>query len=270
VEESSNFQKYFVIWLLPSAVRRMPSTEPDVSFPPLFAYNIPMSTIAIILAGGSGERFQGPEPKQFLKIGDKTLLAICLERFQGHPGVDGIVLVCPAASLARARKIVAGGAFSKVARVLAGGKTRQESSALGVAALPAKTGSVLIHDAARALVPAAVITRVLETLAGEAAVMPVIPAGDTTVRIDGAGQVTAVLDREKLRRVQTPQGFRSGIIIQAHELARQEGYRDAGDDCSLVLRYNLAPVSTVAGDADNIKITYPADMLIAETILKLS
>jgi 2-C-methyl-D-erythritol 4-phosphate cytidylyltransferase len=235
----------------------------------LFAYNPPMSTIAIILAGGSGERFQSPEPKQFLEIGGKTLLALCLERFQEHPRVDGMVLVCPLSHVAPAEKIVAGGAFSKVAKVLAGGKTRQESSSIGVAALPAGTENVLIHDAARALVPAAVVTRVLEALEKEAAVMPVVPAGDTTVRIDEAGLVTAVLDREKLRRAQTPQGFKLGIIIQAHEMARSEGFHDAGDDCSLVLRYNLAPVLAVEGDAANIKITYPEDLSIAEAILKL-
>ena len=232
-------------------------------------YNLSMNNIAIILAGGSGERFQGPEPKQFLKIGQKTLLEICLERFQEHPGIDAIVLVCPASGLPRAGKIVAGGAFAKVARVLAGGKTRQESSSIGVAALPAWTEKVLIHDAARALVPTAVVTRVLAALDREAAVMPVVPAGDTTVRIDGTGMVTAVLDREKLRRVQTPQGFKPDVICLAHEMARAEGFLDAKDDCSLVLRYKLAPVASVDGDAANIKITYPLDLILAGSILKL-
>lgn len=226
-----------------------------------------MSTIAIILAGGSGTRFQGAEPKQFLKIGGKTLLGICLERFQGHPGIDGIVLVCPASGLPRAGKIVAGGAFAKVVTILAGGKTRQESSAIGVAALPAGTENVLIHDAARALLPAAVVTRVLEALKKEEAVTPVVPAGDTTVRVDGKGKVMAVLDREKLRRVQTPQGFKQDIICLAHEMARAEGFPDASDDCSLVLRYQLAPVATVDGDVTNIKITYPEDLVLAEALM---
>ncbi|HEX7503139.1 MAG TPA: IspD/TarI family cytidylyltransferase, partial [Acidobacteriota bacterium] len=191
-----------------------------------------------------------------------------LERFQEHPGVDGVVLVCPASRLPRAGKIVAGGGFTKVARVLAGGKTRHESSAIGVAALPGGAGNVLIHDAARALVPVAVLTRVLAALDSEAAVMPVLPAGDTTVRIDEAGMVTAVLDREKLRRAQTPQGFKPDIIRQAHKRARAEGFCDASDDCSLVLRYKLAPVITVEGDIANIKITYPEDLGIVEALMK--
>ncbi len=150
-------------------------------------YNLFMKNIAIILAGGTGTRFKSKEPKQFIEIGDKTLLEICLERFQEHPAVDGIVLVCPASGLPRAGKIVAGGAFAKVVAILAGGKTRQESSAIGVAALPAGAVNVLIHDAARALVPATVVTRVLAALDSGAAVMPVAPAGDTTVRVDGRG-----------------------------------------------------------------------------------
>jgi len=77
-----------------------------------------------------------------------------------------------------------------------------------------------------------------------------------------------VLDRGKLRCAQTPQGFKLEIIRQAHKLAQSEGFNDAGDDCSLVLRYGLAPVVTVDGDAANIKITYPGDLVMAEAILQ--
>lgn len=224
-----------------------------------------MSTTAIILAGGSGTRLDRTEPKQFLEIGGKTLLGICLQGFQDHEGIDGIVLVCPARHLARAQQIAA--AYAKIGRVLAGGKTRQASSALGVKAA-AGAENVLIHDAARALVSRAVLDRLLAALSAAAAVMPVLPAGDTTVRVDDAGRVTAVLDRGKLRRAQTPQGFRLDIIGLAHEMAVKEGYGDASDDCSLVLRYKLAPVVTVEGDIANIKITYPEDLLIAEALMK--
>jgi len=228
-----------------------------------------MNTIAIILAGGSGERFGGTLPKQFLEVAGRSLLEICLERFRDHPGIDGIILVSPADHLDMAKKTVAEGPFPKVIRVLAGGRTRQESSTIGSAAVPESAENVLIHDAARALVPAAIITRVLEALARSRAVMPVLPVDDTTVRVDEAGTVAAILDRAKLRRVQTPQGFKLEIIRRAHELARAEGFGGAGDDCSLVLRYGLAPVVTVEGAAGNIKITYPQDLGIAEALLKI-
>lgn len=228
-------------------------------------YSLWMKTIAIILAGGSGTRFHNSLPKQFHKIGKRALLEICLQRFQGCKGIDAIVLVCPHKNLTRARKIA--GAFSKVAKVVPGGRTRQESSAIGVAEA-GESGRVLIHDAARALVPQGVIDRVLKGLARHAAVMPVIPAGDTTVRVDERGAVTAVLDRDKLRRVQTPQGLRANVIRRAHAMARSEGFAGAPDDCSLVLRYGLAPVATVEGDQANIKVTVPPDLVMAETILK--
>jgi 2-C-methyl-D-erythritol 4-phosphate cytidylyltransferase len=226
-----------------------------------------MSTIAIILAGGSGERFQGPMPKQFLKIAGRSLLQICLEQFQGHSGIDGIVLVCPAAQLDLAGEMVTAAHISKVQKILPGGKTRQESSFIGVSAAPPGIENVLIHDAARALVPAGIIAGVLEALVHSRAVMPVLKVNDTAIGIDEAGTVAAVLDRSILRLVQTPQGFRIEIIRRAHEMARAEGFSHAGDDCSLVLRYRLAPVVTVPGDPNNIKITYPSDLIVAEAML---
>jgi 2-C-methyl-D-erythritol 4-phosphate cytidylyltransferase len=226
-----------------------------------------MSTIAIILAAGSGERFSGPTPKQFIRIAGRSLLEICLERFQGHPGIDGIILVAPAAHLPLTGKTVSAGHFSKVVKVIAGGKTRQESSSIGVSAAPDATENVLIHDAARALVAAEIISRVLEALGSDQAVMAALPAGDTIVRVDDAAMVTAVLDRAKLSLAQTPQGFKLEIIRQAHERARAVGFANAGDDCSLVLRFGLAQVVTVPGDPANIKITYPQDLVIAQAIL---
>jgi len=227
-----------------------------------------MKNLAIILAAGSGERFGDHLPKQFQKIAGRSLLEICLERFQEHLRIDGIVLVCPAAYLPLAEKTVAAGPFSKVKKILPGGKTRQESSSIGVNAAPDSTENVLIHDAARALVGPDVIDRVLAALAAGQAVMAALPAGDTIVRVDEAAMVTAVLDRAKLSLVQTPQGFRLEIIRQAHEQAHAEGFSRASDDCSLVLRYKLAPVATVLGDPSNIKITYPQDLRIAEALLR--
>ena len=225
-----------------------------------------MSAFAIILAGGTGTRLHNKEPKQFLEIGGRALLEICLQRFQDHEGIDGIVLVCPREHRSRAEKIAA--IFSKVTRVLAGGMTRQESSLAGVQAVPRGVENVLIHDAARALVPHAVISRVLEKLAGEKAVMAALPVADTVVRLDEAARVMAVLDRSKLELAQTPQGFRLEVIQQAHQMAVAEGFTAASDDCSLVLRYNLAPIATVPGDPGNIKITVAQDLVLAEAILK--
>jgi 2-C-methyl-D-erythritol 4-phosphate cytidylyltransferase len=240
----------------------------ELCFKVMMDYNLRMKNLAIILAGGSGERFQGPLPKQFLQIAGRSLLELCLERFQEHPRIDGIVLVCPAAYLLLAEKTVAHGCFPKVNKILPGGKTRQESSSIGVNAAPDATENVLIHDAARPLVGPDVIDRVLAALAAGQAVMAALPAGDTIVRVDDAGMLTAVLDRAKLKLVQTPQGFKLRIIRGAHDRAHADGFSGASDDCSLVLRYKLAAVSVVLGDPANIKITCPQDLAIAEAILK--
>ena len=241
--------------------------DPEFRFLFRLVYNGPMSTTAIILAGGAGERFGGPLPKQFSVLAGRSLLALCLERFQDHPGIDAMVLVCAAAQVRLAEDVAAAGRFAKLQAILPGGATRQESSFIGVSAVSEDTQNILIHDAARALVAAAVIERVLAALDGHLAVMAVLPESDTVVRVDADGAVTAVLDRDKLRRVQTPQGFRSAIIARAHALARAEGFTGAGDDASLVLRYKLAPVLTVLGDPMNIKVTYPGDLKIAEALL---
>ena len=230
-------------------------------------YNLVMKNLAIILAGGAGTRLQGPLPKQFRLIGGRSLLEICLGTFQAHPGLDGIILVCPAAQMPLVEKMVAAGRFTKVTNIIPGGKTRQESSSIGVSAAPAGVENVLIHDAARALVATAVISRVLEALITGQAVMAALPAGDTIASVDPTGLVTAVPDRSTLRLAQTPQGFKLGIILRAHERARSEGFNGASDDCSLVVRYGLAAVITVAGDPANIKVTYPRDLAIAEAIL---
>jgi len=229
-----------------------------------------MKTVAIILAGGSGKRFGKGLPKQFSTIAGRSLLEICLEPFQSHPGIDAIILVCPTAQIPLAKKTVAAGRIVKVKEILIGGKTRQESSYIGVKATPSEAENILIHDAARALVRPELIGRVLEALTGAMAVMPVLPAGDTIVRTDDEAKIAAVLDRTKLRLAQTPQGFKAEIIRQAHEMAKSEGFRDASDDCSLILRYHLTPVATVEGDATNIKITYPQDLVLAEAIYRNS
>ena len=135
-----------------------------------------MKNLAVILAAGSGERFGDHLPKQFQKIAGRTLLEICLERFQAHPGIDEIVLVCPAAHLPLAEKTAAAGRFAKVKNILPGGKTRQESSFIAVNAVPSGVENILIHDVARALVSPVVISRVLEALTVGMAVLASLPA----------------------------------------------------------------------------------------------
>ncbi|HET6210884.1 MAG TPA: 2-C-methyl-D-erythritol 4-phosphate cytidylyltransferase, partial [Jatrophihabitans sp.] len=149
-------------------------------------------------------------------------------------------------------------------RVVAGGASRQESVALGLAALSDAVEYVLIQDAARPLVPAGLISAVLVALfEGADAVVPVLPVLDTIRQVDGAGQVVGTPDRSRLRRVQTPQGFRLALLRAAHA-ANPAG--EVTDDAALVEAQGH-PVRTVPGDEAAFKITTPHDLRLAELLV---
>lgn len=142
-------------------------------------------------------------------------------------------------------------------RVVAGGANRQASVAAGLAALDPSCNIVLVHDAARPLVPAQMLARVIDAVAaGSPAVIPTLPVTDTIKRVGPDGVVVETLVRDQLRAVQTPQGFRREVLEQAHAAAGPEA---ATDDASLVEQLGL-PVTVVAGDEAAAKITVPADL----------
>jgi 2-C-methyl-D-erythritol 4-phosphate cytidylyltransferase len=147
---------------------------------------------------------------------------------------------------------------------VAGGAQRQESVARALAALPSEVGLVLVHDAARCLVPASVVEAVVAALrAGAAAVVPVLPVADTVKQVDAAGAVVRTVPRADLRAVQTPQGFARHVLERAHGA----GVQGATDDASLVEALGL-PVTTVAGSEEAFKVTRPLDLLLAEAVLR--
>jgi 2-C-methyl-D-erythritol 4-phosphate cytidylyltransferase len=148
--------------------------------------------------------------------------------------------------------------------VVAGGATRQESVRLAMAAVPDDVGLVLVHDAARPLVPPDVVGRVIDALRGGAvAVVPVVAVADTLRAVDPAG-VTSPVDRARIRAVQTPQGFSHSVLAAAHS-----GFTDveATDDAGLVERHGHQ-VHLVDGDPLGFKITRPLDLLLAEAVLR--
>jgi 2-C-methyl-D-erythritol 4-phosphate cytidylyltransferase len=136
--------------------------------------------------------------------------------------------------------------------------------ARALAALPAEVDLVLVHDAARCLVPPAVVEAVVAALrAGAPAVVPVLPVGDTIKQVDAAGGVVRTVPRAALRAVQTPQGFARDVLERAH----RTGAPGATDDASLVEALGL-PVATVAGAEEAFKVTRPLDLLLAEAVLR--
>jgi 2-C-methyl-D-erythritol 4-phosphate cytidylyltransferase len=220
---------------------------------------------AIVPAAGKGERLGPGAPKALRAVGGSPLLVHAVRTLVAAPSVDLVVVAAPpdAAGTAEVQRLLAD--LPGETRVVAGGASRQESVALALAALPAEYSVVLVHDAARALTPVDLVEAVAGAVrAGAAAVVPVLPVADTIKAVEG-DQVTATVDRSKLRAVQTPQGFSRDVLAKAHAAA--DPYAPATDDAGLVEALGL-PVRTVPGHAEAFKITTPFDLVLAEAVLR--
>ncbi|MGZ8750611.1 MAG: 2-C-methyl-D-erythritol 4-phosphate cytidylyltransferase [Pseudonocardia sp.] len=229
----------------------------------------PRRRVAVLLAGGTGTRIGSDTPKQLLEIGGRTLLEHALRTFHAHPDVDAITLVMAADHLEAARTIVERGGYAdKVTALVAGGRTRSDSTAAALATLGDEPCLVLIHDAARPLVTARIITDCFESLAAYPVVNVAIESADTIVAVDAEGRVRDTLDRSGLRRVQTPQGFRSEVLREAYARAARDPEFTATDDCGVVMAYLPGqPVVVVPGDERNLKVTTPVDLEIVAALL---
>jgi 2-C-methyl-D-erythritol 4-phosphate cytidylyltransferase len=220
-----------------------------------------VSDVWVILVGaGAGDRMGADRPKAFIRFRGRTLLAASLAVFDDHPAIDGIVCVVPAGYEDRATLVVDDLLADKVASAVAGGPTRAASVAEGLAALPEHAAYVLVHDAARPLVTAELIDRVLTALGdGAEAAIPGVPVVDTIKRV-ADGLVAETVPRDDLVAVQTPQGFRRAVLAEA--LA---GDLEGATDCASLAEHAGRRVTVVEGDPGNFKITTPADLARAET-----
>ena len=214
---------------------------------------------AIIVAAGAGKRFG--EPKQFAYLRAKPVLEWTLERFQAHPEIEAVALVLPDEQDLKHYRL----RYPKIVDIVRGGERRQDSVWQGFRLLAATApGIVLVHDGARPLVGADLVTRVIAAARMEGAAVPVLPVEDTIKEI-GDGRVAATVDRTRLFRAQTPQGFLYNVLEKALEAARRDRFYGT-DEAALVERIGL-PVAVVPGDPRNIKITTPVDIPIAEALL---
>ncbi|WP_114374702.1 bifunctional 2-C-methyl-D-erythritol 4-phosphate cytidylyltransferase/2-C-methyl-D-erythritol 2,4-cyclodiphosphate synthase [Elioraea thermophila] len=213
---------------------------------------------ALILAAGSGTRFGGGLPKQFLPLAGMPILARSVAAFAAHRRVRRVVVVGDREAIRRHCPTVA------ALPVVAGGATRQASARAGLEALAEDApDAVLIHDAARPLVPERVIDAVCDALAqGAEAAIPALPVTDT-LKAARAGVVERTVPREGLHRVQTPQGFRYSAILAAHRAA---SVPDCTDDAAVAEAAGLT-VRLVAGAEDNLKVTTREDLIRAEALV---
>ena len=221
------------------------------------------STWAVVVAAGRGDRLGLDRPKAFAKLGGRPLLAESLERLEGSGWVDSIVVVAPEEweepSILLAEEIGAG----KVTACVAGGATRVESVQAGVAEIGAEALVVLVHDAARPLLVAEVVERVLAPLGeGWDGAVPALPVADTLKRAAEDGTVLETVDRTGLHAVQTPQAFLAPVLREA--LA---GDLAEASDCAALVERRGGRVRVVEGDRRLIKVTTQADLDLVESLL---
>ncbi len=219
----------------------------------------------VIAAGGAGRRMGGAigVRKQYLELAGEPVLARALKPFLWHPWVEwAVVALPPDDAAAPPAWLTADGRVS----VVAGGAERTDSVRAALEAVPEEADVVLVHDAARPLVKRKLIDRVLAAVVGGAGAIPVVPVDDTIKEIDAEGRVVATLDRARLRRVQTPQAFPRALLLEAHRRALADGV-GATDDAALVERIG-GTVVAVEGLPENLKITGPRDLLVAEAMLR--
>ena len=224
-----------------------------------------MSISVIVVAAGSGERLGATRPKAFVDVAGKTLLEHSLEALDQVPHDMQVVVVAPEKWLGAAEDLGARALASRHSlRVVAGGVTRSDSVRAGLRVLAEEVSIVLIHDAARALCPPEVFTRVIDALrSGARAVIPTIEVVDTLSPIDHHTGVTGpAVDRSALASVQTPQGFQKDVITQAHE-----AFPDNATDDAEIARRAGHDVLSVPGDARAFKITHLADLERAQHVL---
>lgn len=227
------------------------------------------STVAVILAGGTGSRIGLHVPKQLLKVAGKSILEHTIAIFDEADGVEEIIVLMTPDFVAEAQAIVDRAGFTRVRPVLPGGRTRNETTQIALAALGDEDRNVLFHDAVRPLLESRTIAACLEALLDYEAVDVAIPSADTIIVADG-GHITEIPARDRLRRGQTPQGFRVSTIRRAYELAAGDPDFAATDDCGVVLRYLPdVPIHVVSGSEQNLKITHPIDVFIADKLFQL-
>ena len=229
-----------------------------------------MEIAASILAGGVGHRMSASVPKQFLEILGQPVLAHTLREFLRCGRFDEIAVAIHPVWTDELNRLLARFGWAGRIRVVPGGETRQASSAAVLGAWRDRLGEddlVVIHDAARCLVDGALIGRCIEAARAHGAATATIPSIDTVARVAG-GIITDLPPRSEMHSVQTPQAFRYGWIVRAHESARARGVIDATDDARLVME-DGHPVTVVEGSPANVKVSTPQDLAVTESLLRL-
>jgi 2-C-methyl-D-erythritol 4-phosphate cytidylyltransferase len=223
-----------------------------------------LNVSAIVVAAGKGTRMNAGISKQFLPLRDKPILVYTLQCFEHATNVDEVILVCGNEDNTMCREVIHAYSLSKVKQIVIGGEERQDSVFRG---LQAALGEwVLIHDGVRPLLSSVLIDQLIVEVQKKEAVVLAVPVKDTIKLVDDKGVVLSTPPRKSLWAIQTPQAFRLSALKKAYEYAYQRHFR--GTDDASFMEYMGTPVHVIYGDYENIKITTPDDLSIAEALLR--
>lgn len=226
----------------------------------------------IIPASGTGTRFGGKTPKQFIRLGaegnsrphsGREVLAYTIGKFHSMKQVSEIVIATHKNFIPKVKKIVKQNKFTKVTSVVAGGKTRQDSVYNALKVMNShKNDTVLVHDAVRPFVTRRMISRILAEMKHHNAVIPGLKINDTLKKVSKNDYVVRTEPRENIWRVQTPQAFRYGLLMKAYNIARRDKFNGT-DEASLIEHANYK-VRIIEGERTNIKITTKDDLKVVD------
>ena len=226
--------------------------------------------VAVVLAGGSGQRFGTALPKQFLSLAGKTVIEHSVSAFEKCAAIDEIAVVMHADYLPKMQEIINKNSWKKVRKLLPGGAERHFSTLAAINAYEnADNVNLIFHDAARPAVSQRIINETVDALQAHSAVAVAVPATDTVFEVtEDGGFITDILVRKRLRCAQTPQAFYIGVIREAYRKALQDPQFQSTDDCGVLHKYcPEIPIFIVPGDTTNIKLTYPGDKALLERTL---
>jgi 2-C-methyl-D-erythritol 4-phosphate cytidylyltransferase len=219
---------------------------------------------AILVAGGSGSRFQSATPKQFQSVLGKPLVVHALERLKRSGAIARVVLVLPRDGFEEAKRLVTPYVFG--CELVPGGDSRQASMMEGLSRIEPFDGLVAVHDAARPAVPPSLVARVVEAAAVDGGAIAAVPVTETLKEASTDLFVARTVPRESLYRAQTPQCFRYDVLARAARKAMADGFSGT-DEAALVERLP-APIRMVLGSEQNLKVTTLEDMERVEYYLR--
>jgi 2-C-methyl-D-erythritol 4-phosphate cytidylyltransferase len=219
--------------------------------------------IALIVAGGTGQRMGKEIPKQFIRVHNKRIIMYTIENFENHLDIDAIAVVCIETWLSFLKDLLKKHRIKKVKWIVPGGVSRQASIFNGLSAMRRdipEDAAVIVHDGVRPLITKTLISDCIKTMSAYGNAITVAPETETPVLLDGMGRIEAIINRDICFHARTPECFRFGDIWNIHQKARNERI-DMIDNVSLMKHYGLV-LYAVQGHLDNIKITNPEDIYV--------